>query len=214
MTDEVRRAYDSVARAYDREYGDELSSKPLDRALLEGFIELVGTGPIADLGCGPGHVTRFLAEPNEDVIGIDLSPGMLEVARERGPAIRFAAGSMLRLPVVDGAWCGAIALFSIIHFAPDERATACREFARTVRSGGWLLVAFHIDSPDFAVGAVNHATTWFGEAVSIDGFFLEPDAVVNDIEAAGFTVMSTTVRRAMSNGEYVSRRCYVIAQRK
>lgn len=80
MTDDVRWTYDAVARAYDSEYSSEPTHKPLDRALLEGFVDLAGRGPIADLGCGPGHVTRFLADHGADVIGIDLSTGMLDVA--------------------------------------------------------------------------------------------------------------------------------------
>jgi ubiquinone/menaquinone biosynthesis C-methylase UbiE len=57
----VQAAYDAVAREYDRQLSNELDVKPLDRALLMALMELVGTGTIADVGCGPGHVTRFLA---------------------------------------------------------------------------------------------------------------------------------------------------------
>ena len=57
----VRAAYDAIARAYHDQLGEELAGKPLDRALLEAFAELAGAGMIADVGCGPGHVTRFLA---------------------------------------------------------------------------------------------------------------------------------------------------------
>ena len=46
----VRATYDAVARAYDAHIGDELSGKPLDRALLESLIELAGPGTIADVG--------------------------------------------------------------------------------------------------------------------------------------------------------------------
>jgi SAM-dependent methyltransferase len=117
---------------------------------LRAFIELAGQGVIADLGCGPGHVTRFLAQQGADVIGLDLSPEMISIARERAPELPFTVGSMLDLPFEDGAWAGAVALYSIIHFAERERARAFREFARALRRSGWLLVSFHVDSPDFA----------------------------------------------------------------
>jgi SAM-dependent methyltransferase len=210
----VRAAYDAVARAYHAQLGDELDGKPLDRALLDAFIELAGAGMIADVGCGPGHVTRFLAARHAEVIGLDLSPGMIGVAREHSPALAFAVGSMLALPVADGAWSGVIALYSIIHLTAGQRAVACGEFARAVRPGGWLLVAFHIDSPDFAAGEVNHLRSWFGEPVELDGFFLEPAEVAGDVEAAGFRVMSTLVRLPWPEVEYPSRRCYVLAQRR
>lgn len=210
----VRAAYDAIARAYHDQLGDELAGKPLDRALLEAFTELAGAGTIADVGCGPGHVTRFLAGRGTRVIGIDISPGMIGVAREHAPMLAFAAGSMVRLPVADGAWSGIIALYSIIHLTAAGRARACREFARTVRPGGWLLAAFHIDSPDFAAGEVNHLTTWFGQDVELDGYFLEPAAVTADVEAAGFTVTATLVRSPYPGVEYPSQRCYLLARRR
>jgi ubiquinone/menaquinone biosynthesis C-methylase UbiE len=162
----VRAAYDAVAPEYDRQLGDELDAKPLDRALLATVVELVGTGTVADVGCGPGHVTRFVAERHRDVVGIDLSPRMIAVARERAPDLTFTVGSMLRLPAGDGAWSRVVSLYSIIHMTTEERAAASREFARVIARGGCLLVAFHVDSDEFAVGDVNHLTTWFGRASS------------------------------------------------
>lgn len=159
----VRAAYDAVAPEYDRQLGDELDAKPLDRALLATVVELVGTGTIADVGCGPGHVTRFVAERHRDMVGIDRSPRMIAVARERAPDLTFTAGSMLQFPAGDGAWSGVVSLYSIIHTTTEERAAASREFARVIARGGWLLVAHDVDSDEFAVGDVNHLTTWFGE---------------------------------------------------
>jgi ubiquinone/menaquinone biosynthesis C-methylase UbiE len=138
---------------------------------------------------------------------------MLAVAREHAPALAFAAGSMLQLPAADGALSGILALYSIIHLTAGERARACREFARVVRPDGWLLAAFHIDSPDFATGEVNHLSTWFGKAVELDGYFLDPADVVHDVEAAGFKVTATMIRSPRPDIEYPSRRCYLLAQR-
>src|SRR5687767_10354905 len=123
----LRDTYDTVARAYDAQLADELDHKPLDRALLAAFLELTGPGPVADVGCGPGHVTGFLAARHPGVFGLDLSPRMIEIARERAPDLPFAVASMLSLPVADGAWAGAVALYSIIHLSPPERAAAFRE---------------------------------------------------------------------------------------
>ena len=210
----VQAAYDAIASAYDEQLHDELRFKPLDRALLDAFLELAGEGTVADVGCGPGHVTRFLAARHTGVIGVDLSPGMIALARQRAPELPFSVGSMLELPAGDSAWAGAILLYSIIHLTPTERAAACRELARVVRPHGWLLIAFHIDSPDFAAGEVNHITEWFGKPVDLDGFFLEPPQVTRDVTAAGFGVVATTIRQPHPGIEYPSRRCYLLAQRR
>ncbi len=135
----VQAVYDAVASAYDRQLGDELNHKPLDRALLTCFAEMAGAGRLADVGSGPGHVTRFLAEQHSDVVGIDLSPRMVAIARERTPGLTFAVGSMLALSAGDEAWAGVVALYSIIHLTPRERVTAFREFARVILPGGWQL---------------------------------------------------------------------------
>ena len=82
--DRVRQSYDAVAREYGRNFGDELTHKPLDRALLTALIEQTDEDAhIADLGCGPGHVAAWLAERGVPTVGIDLSPGMIEIAREQ-----------------------------------------------------------------------------------------------------------------------------------
>lgn len=212
----ARAAYDAVADAYDRALRDELDAKPLDRALLSTLAELAGErgeGPIADVGCGPGHVTRFLAQRHPKVIGLDLSPRMIDIARERAPDLRFAVADMLQLPVRDAAWAGAVALYSVIHLTAQERAAACRELARAVRPGGWLLVAFHVSSEEFTAGQVNRVTEWFGKRIELDGHFLDPDEVAGQLEAAGFTVTARLEREPVIRGEYPSRRCYLLAQR-
>ena len=143
----VRAAYDAVARAYADQFAGELGHKPLDRALLASLCDLTGEGVLADVGCGPGHVTRFLADLHADVVGVDLSQEMVAVARERNPDLRFLQGSMLDLPVADRAWAGAACQYSMIHLTDAERAAACADLARVIRPGGALLVAFHVDTP-------------------------------------------------------------------
>jgi len=209
----VRDTYDTVARAYDARLADELDHKPLDRALLAAFLELAGPGPVADVGCGPGHVTRFLAARHPAVLGLDLSPRMIEIARERAPGLPFAVASMLSLPVPDGAWAGAVALYSIIHLSPAARAAAFRELARALREGGRLLVSFHCDSPELPAGGTTHLTSWFGSDVEVDVHFLDADAVSADLVAAGFVIESTLLREPLDPAEFPSRRAYLLARR-
>lgn len=209
----LRDTYDAVARAYDARLADELDHKPLDRALLAAFLELAGSGPVADVGCGPGHVTRFLAARHPDVRGLDLSPAMIEIARERAPGLTFTVASMLALPVADGAWAGAVALYSIIHLSPAERAAAFRELARVLRDDGRLLVSFHIAGPDVPAGGTTHLTSWFGSAVDVDVHFLDPAEVGGELVAAGFHIESTVLREPLDPAEFPSRRGYLLARR-
>ena len=81
-----------------------------------------------------------------------------------------------------------MAYYSIIHLNAHERPVAFSEFARVLQPGGHLLIAFHIDSPDFATGQVNHISNWFGQPVQLDGYFLDPDEIASQWTSAGFTL--------------------------
>lgn len=68
---DVRDGYDSAAEAYAEHLAAELDHKPLDRHLLNRFAEGArDRGLVADLGCGPGHVARYLHEHGVTVVGI------------------------------------------------------------------------------------------------------------------------------------------------
>jgi SAM-dependent methyltransferase len=211
--DRVRAGYDTVAATYDEQFADELDHKPLERGLLDAFCEMAPPGAIADIGCGPGHITGFLAERRDDVQGVDLSPEMVALARRRHPRLRFEVASMLGLPFADGVWTGVVAMYSIIHFAPDERERAFAEFARTLRPDGLLLMSFHVDGPGFAPGEVNHLRTFLGHRVEMDGYFLDPAVVTADLVANGFRVPARLDREPIADIEFPSRRCYILARR-
>ena len=99
----IRESYDSAAEAYAEQLGDELENKPLDRHLLNRFAEETrGMGLVADLGCGPGQIARYLRDQGVNVIGIDLSPEMIRVAASRNADIEFRVGDMNRLDLPDG----------------------------------------------------------------------------------------------------------------
>jgi SAM-dependent methyltransferase len=211
--DRVRAGYDAVAATYDEQFGDELVHKPLERGLLDAFCEMAPPGLIADIGCGPGHITRFLTDRRDDVLGVDLSAEMVAVARRRHPLLRFEVASMLGLPYADGAWAGVVAMYSIIHFDAGERARAFAELARTLRPDGLMLMSFHVDGPGFAPGDVNHLRTFLGHPVEMDGYFLDPAAVTADLVANGFRVLARLEREPIANIEFPSRRCYIMARR-
>ena len=202
----LRRSYDEVADDYAAHFGAELAHKPLDRALLRALVELAGGSPIADIGCGPGHVSAFLAGLGLSAVGIDLSSRMIALGRRDHPEAEFRQGDFLSLPATDGEFGAAVALYSIIHLQPDDLCAAFVEVHRVLRSSGALLVSFHVGSE------VRHLDNWWGHEVDIDFRFLECEKVVSILNKSGFTV-GATLERASYPEESPTRRAYVLAHR-
>jgi SAM-dependent methyltransferase len=206
--DSVRRSYDTVAEEYVRKFRDELEGKPLDRALLACLAEQADDGaPVADLGCGPGHVAAWLAGRGFPVVGIDLSPAAIAVGRREYPQVEFRQGDLLELPAADEEFGAAIAFYSIIHLEGHELGTAFGEVHRILRPGGLFLVCFHIGSE------VRHLDQWWGHAVHLDFRFYEPQLIAEALESAGFCIQAS-LERVSYPGEVETRRAYLLARRE
>ncbi|MEU3312412.1 class I SAM-dependent methyltransferase [Streptomyces sp. NPDC006662] len=123
---------------------DDPAVRPLDRALLDAFAAFArgAGGAVADLGCGPGLVTAYLARRGLRAFGVDLSPAMVAVARRTYPGLRFEVGRTAALDVADGALGGVVSWYGTDRLPPEELPEVCAEFARVLAPGGHALVAF------------------------------------------------------------------------
>ncbi len=206
---DIQTSYDQVADEYVRRIFDELRHKPLDRQLLDRFATSVrDIGPACDMGCGPGHVARYLHERGVQVCGVDLSPAMIERARRLTPGIEFRQGDILALNTADGSWVGIAAFYSIIHIPRDELPRALGEFWRVLRPGGLLLLTFHIGDDKI------HLDEWWGQKVCIDFFLFRPDEMTGYLEAVGFEIEEIIERESYPDVEHPSRRAYIFARRQ
>ena len=139
----IRANYDRLAQQYVVHLFEELQDKPFDRELLTRFAEQTTTrGNVCDIGCGPGHVTRFLHELHVPVFGIDLSPVMVGEARRRNPGLEFREGDMLALDLAPNSLVGIVAFYAIVNLPEDRLVEAFSQMWRVLEATGLLLVAF------------------------------------------------------------------------
>jgi SAM-dependent methyltransferase len=195
----TRWSYDAGADDYAEWIRDELAAKPLDRALLGGFAELVraaGVGPVADIGCGSGRVTAHLSGLGLPVFGIDLSPRMVAAARRTYPGLRFDEGSMMALDIEDRVLGGIVAWYSIIHIPGECLRGVFAEFCRTLAPGGYLQLAFQVGDE------VDHRTKAGRHEISLDFHRRQPDRVAELLSHVGLVVRARMVREPDEEGDF------------
>jgi SAM-dependent methyltransferase len=143
---ETRDSYDTVAVAYREIVRGALDHEPVMRGVFALFADLVrdAGGPVADLGCGPGHFTAHLRDLGLDAFGVDLSPAMIDIARREHPGLRFEVGSMTDLDLPDAALGGALVWYSLIHVPDDVVPATLAHVRRVLRPGGVALLGFHL----------------------------------------------------------------------
>ncbi|MFD1829675.1 class I SAM-dependent DNA methyltransferase [Streptomyces desertarenae] len=186
----TREAYDAVASTYAQLFRGELRDRPLDRAVLGAFAELVrgsGDGRVADLGCGPGHITAHLGELGVAVFGVDASPAMVELARQAYPGLRFDVGSMAALDIADGVLGGVLSRWSVIHTPPRELPAVLVEFHRVLAPGGHLLIGF------WASDGPSRPTQVFDHTVA-PAYRWSPDHLAGMLRDSGLAEVARMVR--------------------
>ena len=152
-------------------------------------------------------MARYLHDRGVQVTGIDLSPVMVHHAGKLNPGIEFNQGDMRSLSIEDGAWGGIAAFYSIIHIPRAEVVAVLGEMRRTLRPGGWLLLAFHVGDD------VVHLDEWWGQQVSVDFLFFRPEEITECLNSAGFLVGEIVEREPYPGVEHPSRRAYIFAQK-
>jgi SAM-dependent methyltransferase len=202
-------SYNTVAAEYVSHVAGELAHKPFDRALLQMFAEITRDGQIGDVGCGPGHITRYLRDLGADVFGCDLSPAMIEQAQMLNPEIEFWLGDMRSLDLADAELAGIVAFYSILHTPHDELLDMLKALKRVIKPQGYLLASFHLQDDHWRD---KRLTEWWGQMVDVTFYFYSREELEQAFLQAGFKIAQITVRAPYPNVELETQRAYILGQ--
>ncbi|HYI79836.1 MAG TPA: bifunctional demethylmenaquinone methyltransferase/2-methoxy-6-polyprenyl-1,4-benzoquinol methylase UbiE [Thermoleophilaceae bacterium] len=139
---QVEAMFDRIARVYDRM--NAVMTAGMDRRWRARAADIANVGPgdrVLDVATGTGDLAielRGRVGDAGEVVGLDFSEGMLELAREKAAEIRFDQGSALELPYVDDEFAAATVGFGARNFSDLGRGLA--EMRRVVRPGGRVVV--------------------------------------------------------------------------
>jgi SAM-dependent methyltransferase len=148
-----------------------------ERFNFPAFLELVPAPgrKTLDLGCGEGRVGAELARLGHTVVGVDSSPGMVEMARERHEALVADATA---LPFEDGSFDLVVAYMSVMNL--DDPEAGIREVARVLEPGGRFCLA--------VVHPLDGAGSFEGDEFVITGSYFEPEAKLWESDRDGIQV--------------------------
>ena len=204
----AREGYDQMAEVYANHVALEMTVPNITRCTLDAFahkVRKLGPGSVADVGCGSGHVTAYLAKLGLDIFGVDNSPELLQIARSGNPEIRFEAGQLASLPAETGSLLAVISKHSLIHTPADLVPAALNEFARVLAPGGSLFVSFFgSEYPATHGTAFDHAVT--------TAYQLDVEIMATMLNAAGFDEEVRIVRqptpdeRQLPHGTFFAKR--------
>jgi SAM-dependent methyltransferase len=167
--------------------------EPLFRPWAEALLERVAPAAgerVLDVACGTGIVARLARErlgAGARVVGVDVSPPMLAVARGIAPDIYWREGNATALPVKDGETFDVVVCHQGLQFFPDKPAAA-RELRRVLAPGGRLAIATWCALADIPLFHDLHrvATRHLGDVPDPRHSYGDPAAMARLLTDAGF----------------------------
>jgi 2-polyprenyl-3-methyl-5-hydroxy-6-metoxy-1,4-benzoquinol methylase len=199
--EEVARADAVTVTTYDAhaaEYAADWESQPADDELHALLLQFLVPGTVADIGCGSGRDTAWLAANGWRVIGYDASVGLLEQAERSHPTVQFAAASLpalegLSASSFDNVYCETV----IMHLDLAAALAGVRRLSEIVRPGGRIYLSWRNDGDSDRRDDRGRLYTKIAIGQVVD-------------RLAGFTVLFRSEAVSGSSGKQV---CRIIAER-
>lgn len=183
-TDIAVRLFDRAAADYAAKYMDVgRYAASLDRLCAA----LPPDAGVLELACGPGNITRYLLDRRPDlrILGTDLSPRMLELARANNPEAAFALLDARDLGRSATAYDGIVCGFGLPYLSPEEADRLIQQAATVLRPGGLLYLSTMEGDPERS--GLQRPSSGDGEALHIQ--YHHADRLTAALTRHGFTLV-------------------------
>lgn len=123
------------------QYAKNISASPASPDLIEKFVNYLSGTKVLDAGCAAGRDSILFSDEGLDVTGLDLSEGLIRIAKAAYPRISFIQGDFLSLPFEDNVFDGIWSHASLVHMqSKQDTEDALAEFYRVLNTNGTLFV--------------------------------------------------------------------------
>jgi len=197
----ARAAYDEFADAFAARIESKAHNAYYDRPAMMALLPAVAGKLVLDAGCGPGIYSELLLNQGAEVVGVDASPRMVELARMRLGRRALVVEADLGQPLhfLESASFDLIVSALTLDCVRDWHATF-REFYRVLRTTGHLVFSAHHPFDEFydhhpsgnyfALELVDFELNWpsYGVRVRVPYYRRSLQAMLDPLLAAGFTL--------------------------
>ncbi|MCD4759608.1 class I SAM-dependent methyltransferase [archaeon] len=194
--------YDKIAEPYAKEF-----SKP-SKYIKEFLALLPKNAKILDVGCGVGVDAGFMSSKDFEIIGIDLSKKMLNIARQKFPQINFRKQDIRKIDFPPNSFDGILASCSLIHIPKKDVPDLLEKFHQILKKDGTIYLALQGGKSEeiFIDEPFKPDEKLFLNIISFD-------EIKNLLVKNGFSIVKKYEREPKSKGELNYTKLYVIAKK-
>lgn len=151
-------------------------------------------GKLLDAGCGHGRDSKFFNQIGLSVVGVDISEGLIDIARERSEA-KFKVMGLRDLNFPDESFDSVWASASVFFMSPEDMQTAIDEFSRVLRPGGRLFITFKLGDGRFL------KEKWGSE---VEEWHISREKGRKMLEDSGFKILEQDPNRSENGNDFIN----------
>ncbi len=133
--DETLNTYNKIAKKYDEEYGNDLSDAPY----IDLFLSYIKGNKILDIGCGPGTLSKYIADKGYKVDAIDYSEEMIKIAKNKVKNVDFFQMDMRNI-TIEKKYNGIMLAYSLFHISKQDVRESLLKYHDILEDDGIMLI--------------------------------------------------------------------------
>lgn len=201
----VINTYDIIAQDYNKAFGNDMS----DKKYIDKFLKKVSPGgKILDVGCGVGNLTKYIKDNNFDVMGIDLSKKMLNIAIKRFPDIKFKLMDMTNIKLIDNSFDALFIAYSLFHLPPNKIEETMEGFIKLLKRKGIIMLILQEGKGDAIIDEP------FNPSHKMYINYFNKDILYDLLEKYNFKILYFDTRSANNSMELGNNKLFLIAELK
>lgn len=194
--------YNKIALKYDKEYGNDLSDTPY----IDMFLKNVNGKNILDIGCGPGTLSKYVADKGYNVDAIDFSEEMLKIAKERIDNVNFEKMDMRNIQT-NKKYNGIMLAYSLFHISKKEVKEVIPKYYNLLEDDGIMLIILQEGQGEMYVEEKLEK----GLKKFINYYTFEE--IENVLNNSGFVILQKTIKKTLNENSLPNDKLVIVCKK-